>query len=176
MVEGKLPIMRATLETLKPKAVLLIFVFCLSIVMLGTLTLGNSQVSSQYQAPRVVVQAYIALKNASDAGANVSDLASRFNSALSVIDKQNMISTSGTESPASLQEMQAESSINSIIPPAQELAAKDTASQQTQTQRKPLMMGVEALAVAIAVVSILIIRRHVQSKQFRELIVKVEQS
>jgi len=156
---------------IKVEPIILAVVLCtLAISMFYASLTANAQPNPAESVNPNIQKAYSELKAADDAGANISELAARFNTALELLDKAN----NGNDTNTSDLIAQANRLLSSIPPDSQNLKSAATAGQQEAARLRIVRIPVGALIVALVAVAILVIRRKVQAKRFAELRVKVK--
>jgi len=154
---------------LKVKLELLIVVFCgLAISILGCSLIAGAQTSPSVQPN--LREAYSALKVANDAGANVTALATRFNTALALLDN----ASNGNQTGAPNLISQANSILVSIPTDAQNLGTAARAQRQETARVRTLAIPIGALVTAIIATAFAVVRRNVRARRFKELRVKIK--
>ena len=130
--------------------------------------------SSPSGEQETVREAYIELKAADNAGANISALAERFNMALELLERAQALSRTGDQADALQLTSQANSSMSLLIPEAQRLQERAISQRQGEALERLLLPPIEALMIAIVVIVLANLRRWMESKQFNELRIKVK--
>jgi hypothetical protein len=118
----------------------------------------------------------MALKAADEAGANVTSLASQYNSAIELLDNASRLEKAGDMTTASALASQATSQFQTIIQQAQSLREAATAKKEEQTRFQSYVVPAGAVMVAVAAAAALLIYRKVRSRQFDELKIRIKEN
>ena len=159
---------------LKPKLLsLAAFLAALSISTFVVLAV-EAQVSPVDRSLQTGEKAYAALKAADAAGANITMLSARFNSALDLLQNASNLEMAGDNGTASQLAAQANNSFLTIIQDSQSLrdSAISEHQQEATLQNASILIG--AVVVAVATVVALTVYRRIQSRQFAELKFRVK--
>lgn len=135
---------------------------------------ASAQTGTVEHSLRTGENAYVELKAADKAGANITSLAIRFNEALGLLENASRLEKSGDNATASTLASQAENSFSSIIPDAQSLKDAALSKRQQDANLQLYLVPISALTVAVAAVAILVIHRRISSRQFVELRVRAK--
>lgn len=148
----------------------------LSIIFLQNLALSlvGSQGGTFDLAMRTSGEAYLEVKAADAAGANVTTLVFRFNGGLIPLDQARDLEAAGDETNAASAASEATSVFSSLIPDAQGLRDAATSKRQLEMRIRLLGVPVESAAVALAVVLLFSVVKWVQAKQLLELKLKIK--
>ena len=159
---------------MKPKLLsLAAFLAALSISTFVVLAVA-AQVSPVGPSLQTGEKAYTALKAADAAGANITTLSGRFNSALDLLQNASNLERMGDNTTASELAVQANNSFLAIIQDSQSLTDNAISERQQEATFRNASILIGALFVAIATVVALTIYRRIQSKQFAELMFRVK--
>jgi len=132
----------------------------------------NAQVSPVGHALQTGERAYIELKAADEAGANITALALQFNVALGLLENASRFEKTGDNATASALASEAENSFLAIIPAADSLEATALSKQQQEATGRYIGILMGALIVAVVAVALLEVNRRIRWRQFAELRIK----
>jgi hypothetical protein len=132
----------------------------------------NAQVSPVEHALQTGERAYLELKEADEAGANITPLAGQFNVALGLLENASRSEKTGDNATASALASEAENSFLAIIPAADNLRAAALSNQQQEVTGRYIDIPIGALIVAVAAVALLEVSRRIRWRQFAELRIK----
>jgi 4-amino-4-deoxy-L-arabinose transferase-like glycosyltransferase len=132
----------------------------------------NAQVSPVEHALETGERAYIELKAADEAGANIRALAVQFNVALGLLENASRFEKTGDNATASALASEAENSFLAIIPAADSLQAAALSKQQQEATGRYIGILIGALIVAVVAVVLLEVNRRIRWRQFAELRIK----
>jgi len=133
--------------------------------------LGSVQTASVGDAVQLSERVYAQLREADDAGANITALADQYNTALNLIDQSQRLDAAGNHAGAGLLAGQAEAILQPIPLEAERLMSDELSRQQTANTVRLLEVPLAALLVALFVVGFTIIRRRIEFKQAMEMTV-----
>jgi hypothetical protein len=160
---------------LKPKLLpLAAFLAALSISTFIVLAV-TAQVSPIDRSLQTGEKAYTELKAADAAGANITILSARFNSALDLLQNASNLERTGDNTKASQLAAQANNSFLSIIQDSQSLRDNAISERQHEATFQNASILIGALVVAVVTVVVLTVYRRIQSRQFAELMFRVKE-
>ncbi len=137
----------------------------LAISAFAILAAVYAQTYTVNDAVQMSEQVYVKLKGADSAGANITALAGRYNTALNLIDQAQRLDRIGDHTDAASLDGRAESILQSVAPEAESL--KTNVSSQRLTRR--VLVPVEAFTIALTMIGFVVIRRRVRFKQVTEM-------
>ena len=156
---------------IKTEQFFLAVVFCtLAISIFVTSVTTNAQPNPAESLMPSLQKAYSDLKAADYAGANMTSLALRFNTALELLERANKTNQTSSSELVS----QANSLFESIPSDAQILKSAASSERQEAARVRMLVVPLEALIFALVAIGIVVVRRKVRARQFAELRLKVK--
>jgi hypothetical protein len=150
------------------------FFFAFAILAIIVSFAVTAQVTPVEHALQTGERAYAELKAADEAGANITALASQYNSALGMLDNATRLEKSGDNATTSALASQAENQFQAVIQQAQSLRDAAMVKREKDARLQTYAPPIGALIVAFAAVAILLIYRKVRSRQFGELKVRLK--
>jgi hypothetical protein len=159
---------------LKPKLLSLAAILAALSISTFLVLAVAAQVSPVDRSLETGEKAYTELKAADAAGANVTILSARFNSALDLLQNASNLERTGDNTTASQLAAQANNSFLAIIQDSQSLRDNAISERQQEATLQNASILIGALVVAVATVVVLTVYRRIQSKQFAELMFRVK--
>ena len=148
------------------------FLFAISTIVVSFAV--TAQVTPVESALQTGERAYTELKAADEAGANVTALASEYNSALGILDNASRLEKTGDTTTASALASKVENQFVAITSQAQSLRDAAMVKREEEATIQKCAVPIAALIFAFAAVAALRIYRNVRSRQFAELKVRAK--
>ena len=163
--------------TLAPKSKVFLFTALVTVFAISAFYASfpvNAQANPINHALQDGEQTYVQLKAAEQAGANITSLVAQYNSALSLLDKANILAKAGNETGAAALASQADYTFIAVNTQAQSLREASTLKTGEEATLRNFSAPLVALGLAIVAVVALLIYRRVRDRQFSEMSIRVK--